>query len=96
MMQKTTHVFPIIGGRKVEQLEANIEALSVALSDEQIKYLEDVLPFVRGFPHDMIVSLVPQCSLLCTHGRGYRATGRAMGPCSQWAVTSIAGRVLRR
>ena len=25
-MQKTTHVFPIIGGRKVEQLEGNIEA----------------------------------------------------------------------
>ena len=95
-MQKTPYVFPIVGGRKVEHLMDNIAALEITLSEEQVKYLEDVLPFVRGFPHDMIVSLVPQCSLLCTHGRGYRATGRVMGPCSQWAVTSIAGRVLRR
>ena len=29
VMQKTTHVFPIVGGRKVEQLEGNIEALHV-------------------------------------------------------------------
>ena len=56
VMQKTTYVFPIIGGRKVEHLEANIEALDVALSDEQIKYLESVLSFEKGFPHSFIVS----------------------------------------
>lgn len=55
-MQKTPYVFPIIGGRKVEQLEANIEALDVALSEEQIKYLEGILPFDPGFPTTMIVS----------------------------------------
>ncbi|KAI0356959.1 Aldo/keto reductase [Trametes cingulata] len=54
VMQKTPYVFPIIGGRKVEQLEANIEALNVALSEEQIKYLESILPFDAGFPHTMI------------------------------------------
>ncbi len=32
-MQKTTHVFPIIGGRKVEHLEANLEALNIKLTD---------------------------------------------------------------
>ncbi|RPD53607.1 Aldo/keto reductase [Lentinus tigrinus ALCF2SS1-6] len=52
VMQKTTHVFPIIGGRKVEQLEANIEALRVHLTEEQVKFLEGVLPFDVGFPHD--------------------------------------------
>ncbi|KLO07373.1 Aldo/keto reductase [Schizopora paradoxa] len=54
VMQKTTHVFPIIGGRKVEHLLANIEALSISLSDEQIKELEAVIPFDSGFPHNFI------------------------------------------
>lgn len=55
-MQKTPYVFPIIGGRKVEHLHANIEALSIALSTEQIKYLEGVLPFEIGFPMSYFVS----------------------------------------
>ncbi|KAL5520315.1 hypothetical protein ACEPAG_9529 [Sanghuangporus baumii] len=50
VMQKTPYVFPIIGGRKVEHLLANIEALKISLSDEQIKYLESILPFDPGFP----------------------------------------------
>ncbi|KAI8989167.1 hypothetical protein BD414DRAFT_415083 [Trametes punicea] len=54
VMQKTPYVFPIVGGRKIEQLQANIEALDIALSDEQIKYLESILPFDLGFPHAMI------------------------------------------
>ncbi|KAI0634200.1 Aldo/keto reductase [Trametes polyzona] len=54
VMQKTPYVFPIIGGRKVEQLEGNIEALNVALTDEHVKYLERILPFDPGFPTTMI------------------------------------------
>ncbi|KZT21958.1 Aldo/keto reductase [Neolentinus lepideus HHB14362 ss-1] len=50
VMHKTPYVFPIIGGRKVEQLQDNIEALDISLSDEQIKYLESILPFAPGFP----------------------------------------------
>lgn len=57
VMQKTPFVFPIIGGRKVEQLDDNIEALSVALSEEQVKYLESILPFNPGFPNTMVVSV---------------------------------------
>ena len=56
-MQKTPYVFPIIGGRKVEHLMDNIEALDISLSTEQIKYLEEVIPFDLGFPHGMIVRL---------------------------------------
>lgn len=55
-MQKTPYVFPIIGGRKVEHLLANAEALTISLSDEQIKYLESVVDFDPGFPASMIVS----------------------------------------
>ncbi|KAH9928004.1 Aldo/keto reductase [Epithele typhae] len=54
VMQKVPYVFPIIGGRKVEHLDANLEALDVALSEEQIKYLEGVLPFDKGFPHNFV------------------------------------------
>ncbi|TFK47308.1 Aldo/keto reductase [Heliocybe sulcata] len=51
VMHKTPYVFPIIGGRKVEQLEDNVQALDISLSDEQIKYLESILPFQPGFPN---------------------------------------------
>ncbi|KAF4616912.1 hypothetical protein D9613_008394 [Agrocybe pediades] len=54
LMQKTTYVFPIIGGRKIEHLMANIEALEIVLTDEQIKYLESVVSFEPGFPTWMI------------------------------------------
>ncbi|KAI0827463.1 Aldo/keto reductase [Trametes gibbosa] len=53
VMQKTPYVFPIIGGRKVEQLEANLEALKIALSEEQVKYLEGIVPIDLGFPYFM-------------------------------------------
>ena len=57
VMQKAPFVFPIIGGRKKEQLDANVEALEIALSEEQIKFLEGVLPFDPGFPNVMVVSV---------------------------------------
>ncbi|KAF9260912.1 hypothetical protein L218DRAFT_871343, partial [Marasmius fiardii PR-910] len=60
VMQKTPYVFPIIGGRKVEHLVANLEALEIELSDEQIKYLESIVPFQAGFPSNFIASIVLQ------------------------------------
>ncbi|KAF5336636.1 hypothetical protein D9758_015945 [Tetrapyrgos nigripes] len=55
VLHKTTNVFPIIGGRKVEHLDQNIEALDVSLTDEQIKFLETEAPsFDPGFPFTMI------------------------------------------
>ena len=55
VMQKAPYVFPIIGGRKVEHLLANVEALAISLSPEQIAYLESIVPFDPGFPTAMIV-----------------------------------------
>lgn len=63
-MQKIPYVFPIIGGRKVEHLKQNIQALDIALTDEHIKYLEGILPFDLGFPTGQFVSLP---SLLCEY-----------------------------
>lgn len=53
-MHKAPFVFPIVGGRKVEHLQANIEALSVRLSEKQIQYLNGILPFDKGFPNNVI------------------------------------------
>ncbi|TCD66111.1 hypothetical protein EIP91_001763 [Steccherinum ochraceum] len=52
VMQKSPYVFPIIGGRKVEHLHSNIEALDINLTPEHISYIESILPFQRGFPYD--------------------------------------------
>ena len=54
VMQKTSHVFPLVGGRKVEHLYENIRALSIQLTDDQVKYIESVKPFDVGFPLDFI------------------------------------------
>ncbi|KAL6696875.1 putative aryl-alcohol dehydrogenase [Trichoderma pleuroticola] len=50
VLHKAGNVFPIVGGRKIEHLNDNIKALSIKLTDEQIKYLESVKPFDLGFP----------------------------------------------
>ncbi|KAK0201250.1 NADP-dependent oxidoreductase domain-containing protein [Desarmillaria ectypa] len=54
VMHKTPYVFPIVGGRKVEHLKANMEALDISLSKEQIDYLDGAVPFDPGFPTTMI------------------------------------------
>ena len=54
-LQKQPYVFPIVGGRKVENLQKNIEALEITLSKDQIEFLENVLPFDAGFPNWIIV-----------------------------------------
>lgn len=51
---KSRHVFPIIGGRKVEHLQDNIKALSIKLTTEQVEYLESVKSFDVGFPNNFI------------------------------------------
>jgi aryl-alcohol dehydrogenase-like predicted oxidoreductase len=53
LMHKAPYVFPIVGGRKVEHLMQNIEALNIALSPAQIEYLESIVPFEAGFPHNI-------------------------------------------
>lgn len=62
VMQKTPYVFPIIGGRKVEHLKANIEALDITLTEENIAFLESVRPFELGFPSNLIVCNIRACS----------------------------------
>jgi aryl-alcohol dehydrogenase-like predicted oxidoreductase len=51
---KAPNVFPIVGGRKVEHLQDNIQALKIKLTTEQIELLESVKPFDVGFPNEFI------------------------------------------
>ncbi|KAL0060737.1 putative aryl-alcohol dehydrogenase aad14 [Marasmius tenuissimus] len=54
VMQKTTYVFPIIGGRKVEHLEQNLEALDITLTPEQIKFFGEQNPIRSRIPQEYL------------------------------------------
>ncbi|OSX66459.1 hypothetical protein POSPLADRAFT_1038633 [Postia placenta MAD-698-R-SB12] len=73
VMQKTPYVFPIVGGRKIEHLMDNIDALNIALSLEQIAYLDGVLPFDVGFPGSII-----------GNGSAYRLPYLSTGAFDKW------------
>ena len=53
---KQQNVIPIIGSRKVHQLEQNLECLNVDLSEKHLKKLEDISQIDYGFPHSFIQS----------------------------------------
>ena len=50
VMHKEPNVFPIVGGRTLDHLKANIEALTLALDAEDIREIEAAVPFEYGFP----------------------------------------------
>ncbi|TEB27128.1 arylalcohol dehydrogenase [Coprinellus micaceus] len=54
VLHKAPFVFPIVGGRKPEQLLANVEALEISLTAEQIAYLDGAKPVDLGFPGFLI------------------------------------------
>jgi hypothetical protein len=47
-------LFPILGGRKVEHLKANLEALSLELTPEDVAEIETGYDFDLGFPHNFL------------------------------------------
>lgn len=53
-MHKTPYVFPIVGGRKVDHLKGNIEALELELTDEEVEEINAAGNFQVGFPLNMI------------------------------------------
>lgn len=54
VLAKYPYVFPIVGGRKIEHLEDNIQSLKIKLTNEQIEFLESVTPLDVGFPNNFI------------------------------------------
>lgn len=68
---KTAYLFPIVGGRKVEHLKGNIDALTLRLSEEDLKEIEGAYEFDPGFPHTfmsgtMWVDAAPKGSYLAS------------------------------
>ncbi|RDW64877.1 norsolorinic acid reductase-1 [Coleophoma cylindrospora] len=57
IMHKYPYVYPIIGGRKVEHLKGNIEALGLKLTNEDIDEIEDAAQFDIGFPMNMLFGM---------------------------------------
>jgi diketogulonate reductase-like aldo/keto reductase len=54
VMHKSPYVFPIVGGRKVEHLKSNIEALGLRLTSEEIREIDNAYGFKMGFPHSFL------------------------------------------
>jgi len=54
VMQKAPYVFPVVGGRKVEHLKMNIEAISLKLTDEEIREIDDAESFDVGYPMNFL------------------------------------------
>ncbi|KAH7869513.1 aryl-alcohol dehydrogenase [Lentinula edodes] len=54
VLHKAPYMFPIIGGRKVEHLHSNLEALEISLSKEQMDYLDNLKAFDKGYPSDAL------------------------------------------
>lgn len=54
VMHKAPYVFPIVGGRKVDHLKGNIEALGLELSDEEIDDIDSAVDFEVGFPMNFL------------------------------------------
>ena len=50
LTHKAPYVFPVVGGRKIEHLQANIEAMNLHLTEEEIRQIERVAPFDFGQP----------------------------------------------
>ncbi|KAG8527570.1 uncharacterized protein KY384_007723 [Bacidia gigantensis] len=49
-----TYVFPILGGRKVDHLKGNIEALALELSGDDINAIDGATDFDIGFPMNFL------------------------------------------
>ncbi|MCP4356765.1 MAG: hypothetical protein GY796_01950 [Chloroflexi bacterium] len=56
MRQQPGVIIPIVGARKLSQLEDNLGALDFILTDEQIARLNGISQFELGFPHEFLSS----------------------------------------
>lgn len=53
VLHKAPYVFPIVGGRRLEHLRANIEALRLELGADEIEEIEGAAEFDVGFPMNL-------------------------------------------
>ena len=49
--QQSPHIIPILGARRVPQIEDNLAALNFTLSGEQLSRLSAIKPPEKDYPH---------------------------------------------
>ncbi|KAB8074612.1 Aldo/keto reductase [Aspergillus leporis] len=54
VLSKIPYVFPVIGGRKLEDIQGNVKALDVVLTDEELDGIDNEEDFDIGFPFNLI------------------------------------------
>ncbi|KAJ6780667.1 hypothetical protein PWT90_01327 [Aphanocladium album] len=54
VMHKAPYVFPVLGGRKIDHIKGNIDALSIELGPDDMKEIEAAVPFDLGFPNNFL------------------------------------------
>ncbi len=54
--QRPTRIIPILGARKVSQLQDNLGTVNWRLSPEQVRRLDELSQIELGFPHDFLRS----------------------------------------
>jgi aryl-alcohol dehydrogenase-like predicted oxidoreductase len=54
LMSRPGVTSPILGARRVEQLDDNLAALDFSLDEQQLQELEEVSAIEMGFPHDFL------------------------------------------
>jgi len=58
LLQRSVPCFPIIGGKKLEQIQDNVHCTEFTLDKKQMDRLDKVSHIDLGFPHDFLVSPV--------------------------------------
>jgi aryl-alcohol dehydrogenase-like predicted oxidoreductase len=54
VMQKAPYVFPLVGGRTVEHIKGNIDALKIDLTEDDVAKIDKANRFDPGFPHTFL------------------------------------------
>src|SRR5215471_2903625 len=56
LLQRSVPCIPIIGGRKLSQIEDNLNCTGFTLEADQLRRLDEVSKIALGFPHDFLLS----------------------------------------
>ena len=54
VMQKSDQTIPLVGARKVEQLQESLKVLDFELSDDSMNQLDEISAISLGYPHDFV------------------------------------------
>lgn len=80
ILHKAPYVIALIGGRKVEHLQANIDALDLSLDEEDIDEIDGAYRFEHGFPHEFLSG---------NHLSDHERSKMAQGPQDIWLTTML-------